>query len=192
MAGRGMMLWPVEAGGDRLDGGSGFDLASYADAAAGVRADLSSTRLNKGDAAGDSYAGIEGLEGSAHADQLLGDAAANRLSGGEGNDSLWGRTGNDTLEGGAGDDILNGGAGADTFVFHAGRDVIHDFEEGLDRIEIRPDLWGGTPPAIEDLLHSDHVLVTATGLTLVLTPEASLELRGIFDIAVLHDDIFLL
>ncbi|MBB3019822.1 Ca2+-binding RTX toxin-like protein [Microvirga lupini] len=101
------------AGGDVLIGGLGFDWASYIDAAAGVTADLASHSGNTGEAAGDSYSGIEALQGSNHGDALGGDAIGNALFGLGGNDSLQGRGGNDHLDGGTGDDILHGGIGAD-------------------------------------------------------------------------------
>src|SRR5262249_11425422 len=56
-----------------LDGGSGFDLVSYASAAAGVTVDLASPGANKGAAAHDFYAGVEGVVGSAHDDKIAGD-----------------------------------------------------------------------------------------------------------------------
>lgn len=81
-----------------------------------------------------------------------GNALANSLTGGDGNDLLSGLAGNDTLFGGAGDDrisggsgsdLMYGGAGADSFVFaarsdstNAAPDVIADFEQGLDHIDL--------------------------------------------------------
>ncbi|SDD58142.1 Hemolysin-type calcium-binding repeat-containing protein, partial [Ruegeria marina] len=63
------------------------------------------------------------------------------LQGGAGNDSLYGGANDDTLSGGADDDILYGGQGSDTFEFgiNDGQDVIRDFEDGIDVI----DLLGG-------------------------------------------------
>ena len=51
-------------GADVLDGGIGADMASYLSAAAGVRADLAGLTANTGDALGDTYVGIENLEGT--------------------------------------------------------------------------------------------------------------------------------
>ncbi len=90
------------SGGDSLDGGSGIDYASYAGAGAGVAASLASTAGNSGDAAGDSYSGIEGLLGSGFADFLAGDGGANWIAGAGGDDTLVGGAGSDTLVGGAG------------------------------------------------------------------------------------------
>ncbi|MGO4386337.1 calcium-binding protein, partial [Microvirga sp. 2YAF29] len=103
-------------GADVLVGGEGFNWASYADATTGVRVDLANWGVNTGEAAGDVYIEIEGLQGSNFADSLAGDGSMNALSGLDGNDVLLGRGGNDNLHGGAGDDILIGGAGADILV----------------------------------------------------------------------------
>ncbi|EIM29456.1 calcium-binding protein [Microvirga lotononidis] len=121
------------SGADLLIGGSGFDVADYGDASFGVVASLAEAFLNTGDAAGDSYAAIEGLSGSAYADRLSGDEGGNRLSGG---------AGNDTLAGGAGNDTLAGGAGSDVFVFDTALsssynvDRLQDFDCFEDRIEL--------------------------------------------------------
>jgi len=55
-----------------------------------------------------------------------------------GRDSLDGGGGQDTLAGGRGGDQLTGGNGRDTFQFSTGdgADVITDFQQGLDRIEV--------------------------------------------------------
>ena len=90
------------ADNDILDGGAGFDFASYYDAPAGVTVYLADPTQNTGDAQGDSFMRIEGLIGSAHADSLYGDGNANDLRGGYG-DVM------DYLDGGAGADIMRGG-----------------------------------------------------------------------------------
>ena len=63
-------------GADLLYGGAGFDLASYANAARGVLASLAQPLANTGDARGDRYSSVEGLQGSAHGDDLRGKALA--------------------------------------------------------------------------------------------------------------------
>ena len=87
------------AGADTLIGGGGsLDFASYGHAQSGVVANLASPNLNTGDAAGDSYSGINGLIGSNFADTLTGDNNDNYLRG---------RGGGDTLDGGGGSDTAD-------------------------------------------------------------------------------------
>jgi Ca2+-binding RTX toxin-like protein len=84
-------------------------------------------------------------------DRLEGGALNDRLFGGVGADTLLGSTGSDHLDGGKGKDILFGNDGtgpdaaADYFVFtsisdstvsRAGRDVIMDFEDTFDQIDL--------------------------------------------------------
>ncbi|HSH97045.1 MAG: hypothetical protein ACAH07_11790 [Methylophilaceae bacterium] len=92
------------AGADSLDGGTGNNTASYAHAAAGLVASLSTPASNTGDALGDSYTNIQNLLGTTFADTLTGDINANILSGNDGNDTLQGFAGADTLDGGNGTD----------------------------------------------------------------------------------------
>ena len=102
------------AGADALIGGSGIDTASYATSTAAVTVNLLTPASNTGDAAGDTFNGIENLTGGTVADTLTGDANANILSGLAGNDTLNGGDGNDILIGGAGGDLMTGGNGTDT------------------------------------------------------------------------------
>jgi len=78
-------------------------------------------------------------------DTLTGGAGDDNLLGLGGADVLFGGDGNDTLTGGNGADTLTGGAGADTFKFsywqasamgNSTRDLILDFTDGLDRIDL--------------------------------------------------------
>lgn len=119
------------AGADVLDGGAGIDTADYEGAATGVGVDLTQGGTGS-DASGDSFAGIENVDGSEFADSIVGDAGANRLfgdngadvlKGGGGADVLLGEVGNDVLNGGDGDDLLDGGAGVDIMAGGAGNDV---------------------------------------------------------------------
>lgn len=81
-------------------------------------------------------------------DVLRGGAGADTLRGGGGRDLLDGGDGDDLLDGGTGADTLLGGAGADRFVFGASDararlpvydtqgDVVADFEDGIDRLDL--------------------------------------------------------
>ncbi|MRR50604.1 MAG: DUF4347 domain-containing protein, partial [Rhodocyclaceae bacterium] len=118
------------AGADVLNGGAGTNTASYRNAAdgnltgdnTGITVNMNNASANTREAFGDSFVGIQNIEGSAGDDILIGSNAGvtlyglagnDRLTGGTGNDLLYGGSGDDILEGGRGDDTLNGGEGAD-------------------------------------------------------------------------------
>ncbi len=92
----------------------------------------------------DGGSGDDRMFGGANDDILEGTLGDDYLDGGSGDDSMRGGSDNDTLDGGSGQDTLSGGAGADVFVFNAetdsphgaGRDVITDFEAGIDTIDL--------------------------------------------------------
>ena len=109
-----------DLGADRLDGGPGMDMVSYSLSNEGVTVKLGEGIIEGGHADGDVLVSIEGIEGSRYDDVLEGDNGANRLSGG------------------IGDDTLKGNGGADRFIFeHSNRDdVILDFTDGEDKIDL--------------------------------------------------------
>jgi serralysin len=84
---------------------------------------------------------LSGLDGN---DILKGNAGDDTLIGGSGDDNLNGGSGLDTLRGGGGRDTLTGGGDADVFDFNSikdsvrgtNRDVIRDFERGVDKIDL--------------------------------------------------------
>ncbi|NBB17720.1 hypothetical protein GVN21_20355, partial [Caulobacter sp. SLTY] len=78
---------------------------------------------------------IQGLVGN---DTLYGMGGNDQLEGGDGADYLYGGEGDDIIIGGAHSDQLYGGAGADRFVFSTGDgpNNIHDFQDGIDLIDI--------------------------------------------------------
>jgi Ca2+-binding RTX toxin-like protein len=120
-----------DAGADQLDGGGGTDRASYIFSGIGLVVDLSFTNANTGEAVGDTFIGIEGLDGSNHNDDLRGDNNANTILGNAGNDMLYGRGGNDSLFGGADNDILIGGAGGDALDGGNGQDEARYHQAGV-------------------------------------------------------------
>lgn len=129
-------------GADVLDGGAGFDIASYAGATEGVRAALDGS-VTTGDAAGDTYVSIEGLEGSAFNDTLVGDDRANALSGG---------AGDDVLVGGGGADRIDGGAGNDTADYSGSRGGVNVHLDGT--AGVGGDAEGDTLVNVENLVGS--------------------------------------
>ena len=101
------------AGTDTLDGGAGFDMASYAAEATAVTVFLDAGDGTRSGAAavGDVFQNVEGLIGGSADDSLVGDGNDNSLEGGGGDDTLLGGGGADTLDGGVGADSLDGGGG---------------------------------------------------------------------------------
>lgn len=113
-------------GNDTVDGGSGNDTASYSDASAGVRVNLSLTGpQNTGPAGGiDKLIGIENLIGTAFIDTLIGNGNDNVLTGLAGNDRLDGRSGADTMIGGIGNDTYVVDNSADVVIENAGEGTL--------------------------------------------------------------------
>ena len=137
--------------GDTLNGGVGFDRASYADSNGPVTIDLRGTE-GKGlfnAAFGDVLVSIEDILGSNFGDRLLGnDTVSERLDGNDGDDSIdagggndtqIGGAGNDTLLTGAGNDSLNGGTGFNTIEFH--KPMIASWQTGQLDADIAGDTW---------------------------------------------------
>jgi Ca2+-binding RTX toxin-like protein len=109
---------------------------------------------NAGDNRLSGLGGQDGLVGNAGDDTLLGGAGNDTLTGGDGDDVLRGGVGSDTLNGGDGDDSLLGGAGKDVMTGAAGEDafvfvapgdtaatravadIITDFAQGTDIIDL--------------------------------------------------------
>ncbi len=145
-------------GADELWGHEGSDTATYDDASGGVNVSLNSGYTAGSHAAGDTFSSIENLTGSAYNDTLSGDAGENVLTGLAGNDSL------------------RGYGGEDVFVFGAsfGNDIIGDFEDGIDKL----DMSGNTQVnGIADLTitvsGADALVSDAFGNTILLQGEAN-------------------
>ena len=96
--------------------------------------------------------GADKLYGGDGADTLLGNDGNDTLFGDAGHDILYGGNGNDILYGGDGNDTLYGGTGADVFVFEDGKDVITDYEEGVDKIKLASRFLTSSSVSGSDLL----------------------------------------
>ncbi|MDZ4775970.1 MAG: PQQ-dependent sugar dehydrogenase [Alphaproteobacteria bacterium] len=136
-------------GADYLRGGDGADiLIAQADSDL-VYGDGGNDSMDGGDAPDTLYGGDgnDYILGALGADGLIGQSGNDDLRGGDGDDGidggsefdvLRGDAGNDYIIGGTGNDTLYGGSGADRFVFTpgSGSDVIVDWEDGADRIDL--------------------------------------------------------
>ena len=202
------------AGHDRLDGGEGADhfvggegkdIVSYKDApvnsdGSGFTVDVS-VLFDRGvgsDAGGDTFEGIEDLEGSLGHDTLKGDYGPNdlyglagddelrghrgndKLYGGDGDDKLYGEEGNDILEGGDGADTLNGGEGDDTLKGDGGTDKLRG-GYGKDTLE-------GGAGADTYIFNKDEGTEAHSGGILAedTVREVEGEVEGVDDINILH------
>ncbi|SFQ13623.1 beta strand repeat-containing protein, partial [Pseudomonas borbori] len=112
------------SGNNILNGGGGFDFASYELSSSAISADLSNTASQYTGQGYDTFISIEGLIGSDYGDTLTGNSVANTLIGGAGNDILNGGLGNDTLNGGSGVDQMTGGDGSDIYYVDNIDDVV--------------------------------------------------------------------
>lgn len=115
-------LWGI-TGNDWLNGGLGRDI---------LRGGTGSDVLLGG-------AEQDSLVGGIGDDRLYGGSDNDTLAGGDGRDTLFGGLGNDSFFSDRGNDRMTGGGGADQFIFNAkiasGRDVITDFDLGLDQLK---------------------------------------------------------
>ncbi|MEP1607111.1 MAG: tandem-95 repeat protein, partial [Marinomonas sp.] len=113
-----------------LNGGAGYDIVDYTDAAGPINWDQVGPVISKiqeivGSTFDDNFvlpasllSGYTGLDeqikvqGAEGDDRILGNAADNNLDGGVGDDTLFGGAGDDTIVGGAGDDRIEGDSSA--------------------------------------------------------------------------------
>ncbi len=130
----------------------------------------------------DGEAGNDFLYGNLGEDTLQGGIGDDQLYGGRDNDLVVGGEGNDTVYGDLGNDILTGGGGVDVFGLGTSsndRDVITDFEDGIDLLRL-PD--GINQVTIQDIGNNQ------TTISLTLTGEEIVTLAGIEASAITSDD----
>ena len=123
------------AGDDTINGGSGHDLLVGSTGNDSISGGHGSDRLYGQE--DDDF-----LDGGAGNDTIHGGAGDDVLFGSDGNDTIYGGNGNDTINGGLGRDVLLGGSGSDVFTIQLDtiNDVIIDFEDGLDLLQLAGDL----------------------------------------------------
>jgi serralysin len=133
---------------------AGNDTVGYTRSTSGVTVSLEYNTASGGDATGDQFFNISNITGSSFNDVIAGDGNDNVLQGGAGSDQLKGGGGSDTLVGGLGQDFMSGEAGSDIFKFEESRvgltnrfrfdtgntadtrDIIYDFTQGADLIDL--------------------------------------------------------
>jgi serralysin len=108
-----VVVTPIEAGDDTINGGSGQDQIFGQGGDDSLGGDTGDDTLDGG-------TGEDTLLGGQGQDSLVGGIGNDSLDGGEGNDRLEGGDGTDVLTNSAGDDTLEGGFGNDTFNFDGG------------------------------------------------------------------------
>ncbi|CUH76345.1 calcium-binding protein [Tropicibacter naphthalenivorans] len=124
-------------GDDVVDGGTGDDFIF------GGNGDDLMTGGGGADFGRGGY-GNDEMNGGIGNDTFYGGVGDDTLNGNDDADRLYGEDGNDEIDGGAGRDVIYTGSGLDTIVFTnaadsavgAQRDVIYDFEQGADVIDV--------------------------------------------------------
>jgi serralysin len=152
------------AGDDQLDGGDGWDTASYsadvfwgATTADYIEADLAAGTVDGTFSGHDTLVNIEQIDGT------------------QGDDTLLGSNGDNQLRGDAGEDEIEG-RGGDTFAFHGtfGLDTIEDFASGSDIIVFDAaafaDFTSVQAQAVDD----------ASGVTITSDAGDSVHLTGVY------------
>ena len=118
----------------------------------------------------------DSFEGTTESDLMFGSFRESTLSGSVGPDALYGGPGDDVLDGGPGtdaliggpgDDILTGGPGCDVFGIDTAiehRDLITDFEPGIDRLRFPPTVRAAGQNRLPTIEHGGQSLLEVTFL----------------------------
>jgi Ca2+-binding RTX toxin-like protein len=143
------------SGADRLIGGEGRDTADYWLSPVGVEIWLETGVGYYGDAAGDTFDGVEDLIGSPFDDDLWGDEADNHFSGESGQDILKGFDGADRLDAGHGPDTLVGGTGHDQLLGGKDIDTMEGGADGDEFIWVNENEVGDNPASADKITDFD-------------------------------------
>ena len=120
-------------------------------------------------------------------DLVFGGDGNDSVNGGPGDDFVFGDPGDDLITGGPGNDYLKGNQGADVFNFARlgdGKDIIADFELGVDHIHI-----SGLSGAEAQSILANATADADGNAVLHLGAEDSITLQGV-DVAQLDDGIW--
>jgi len=112
-------------GNDVIDGGAGFNQASYRHSPTGVSVDLATGSATDGWGGIDTLSNIDGVHGSAFANSLIG---------GTGDDDFEGDGGNDYIDGGAGQDTASYRFAEAGVTVNLATGIAHDGQGGTDTI----------------------------------------------------------
>lgn len=126
------------------------------------------------------YDGNDSLFGGDGEDSIEGGVGNDKLYGNDGDDVLWGGVGLDLVVGGDGDDVMSGGSQSDVFRIgkHSGDDVIVDFQNGLDVIDLTRLAIAG-PNKLAQVQAAAHGVAGGSIIDLdALGGDGSLELKG--------------
>ncbi len=131
---------------DRMFGGDGNDTMNGGNGADTIIGDAGDDQLlgRAGDDFGRGGDGNDLIYAGANNDWFYGGFGNDTLYGEGGDDRLYGDAGDDEIDGGAGRDVIYTGDGLDVIIFNdaadsavgAQRDVIYDFEQGSDLIDV--------------------------------------------------------
>ena len=165
-------------GGDNIiDGGAGDDLLSGGQGADRLIGGTGDDVIRGGEGRAFQW---ENLQSSSSASTINADV----LIGGDGDDRLHGQSGSDVLDGGAGDDRLTGGGGRDTFVFVEGDDVILDFTDNVDSIQLDGSALG--IDTVDELLALGQII---DGNAVFDFGDDSLRINDVDDLSILMNDL---
>lgn len=165
-------------GGDNIiDGGAGDDLLSGGQGADRLIGGTGDDVIRGGEGRAFQW---ESLQSSSSTSTINADV----LIGGDGDDRLHGQSGSDVLDGGAGDDRLTGGGGRDTFVFRDGTDVVLDFTNNVDNIQLDGDALGIT--TVDEALAMGQIV---DGNAVFVFGDDSLRVNDVTDLDLLANDL---
>jgi len=170
-------------GNDRVFGGGGNDRIFGGDGNDRVFGGAGNDRVFGGD-------GDDTVFGGAGNDRIFGGDGNDQIFAGAGADRVFAGEGDDVIIGGTGDDTLTGGDGADTFVFNGGtgRDIVTDFDIGVDGLSLTAGLVGGADLSGGEIV-AGSASVTADGVVFDFGGGNTVTLQGLTTTAGLEDNI---
>lgn len=177
-------------GNDRLSGGDGRDLLSGGhgnDTYVTDGLDVISEVAGTGGGIDLVYAtGSVALAADVENLSMLGSAALNGFGNALSN-VMTGNSGNNILSGNGGNDRLTGGAGSDNFVFRSGADIVTDFVNDVDTIQIDDVVWGGGGRSVAQVLA--YAQVIGGNVVFDFGNGNTMTINGLTDISALQNDL---